>query len=410
MEYLQFLNGYESNALYSIHGGIEEENFRRYVVTTEATRHILNEPLVSGISYTSKLRQGVSTALKMLPETNEIRKEDSACAQALVVLRGGISFGLPEAMYQAYHFDQVHVSYVSSQRKKSSQDWQIVQDSYNKFQLTDANAVYIGEIIARGTTIRNTMPKIIQKAQEQKKQITRLVILNIGVKHAEEVAHHFHQVLQSTFSQYKGTIVVYLEGRFSLAKEDSPLAIKVPDTDFLCDSQALLTPEFEIHRFTRKNDLYPFILNPCVVFDGGARSFAPSEHFVDLRHYWSKMLLHAWSGMTMHDALYEREPSEKQGTKIESREQSILSELERCRSEYRKNIESSQYRSSQLLENYILSTLQSIDASMNCHLGDSGPQFIKACEKEQDLFKKGLSDISSAKSAIDSLVNEFLYR
>lgn len=410
MEYLKFLKRHESSALYSIEGEIQDKSFCRYIVTTEATREILNEPLIAGIPYTTRLRQGVSIALKMLPEMTQIQKQDVCQAQVLVVLRGGISFGLPEALHQAYGFEQVHVSYVSSQRKKNPQNWEIVQDSYNKFQLTDSNAVYIGEIIARGTTIRNTLPKIIQKAQEQKKQITRLVILNIGVKHAEEVAYQFHQILKDTFPEYQGAIVVYLEGRFSLAKENTPVAIKIPDTDFLCDSQALLSPEFELYRLKFRDNLYPYLLNPCVVFDGGARSFAPSEHFIDLRHYWSKMLLHAWNGMSMYDALIERESLSKQGTKIESEESGILSELERNRKQYQENIQQPCYKCSKMLENYILSWIHSIDKALIPYLGKSGPELIRACQEQQKLFQDGQKDLKSASAAIDTLIYDFLHR
>lgn len=318
MERLKLQYNEKGTKLYSIegtdqfNGGIETPNFKRYIVSTPETVSLLNSPFVAGMEYTDILQNAVAKALVALPEAKTLAKKYENSWHPVVVLRGGLAFDTRDGLSLAYGANYPHTTFLSSQRKNENGNWEIIQDSYFKPEFTDQNDLVIGEIIAGGTTIKNAVPRLITKAKDQGKNLRSLLILNIGVGNAEKVAYNFHKELAEKFD-YDQTIVVYFEGRFDLAKENSNLAVKLPDTDFLAGYDALITPEFADERFTKgKNGFYENILTPCVIGDGGSRAFAPSRHFIEMRQYWSKMLLHSIDGgMTLREAYLERQPKFK---------------------------------------------------------------------------------------------------
>jgi hypothetical protein len=344
-----------------------------------------------------------------LPEASHIRENYESSAHAFVVLRGGLAFGLDDNLNDAYGFNEVHSSFVSSQRKNNGLEWEIIQDSYGKFQLTDDNALFLGEIIAGGTTIKAAMPRIIRKAEEEGKNIRALTIINAGVENAEIVAADFHRELSSKF-KYDGTTVVYLEGRFGLAQADTSITVKAPVTDFLIGHNALLSPDFELELYN-SGSLYHGFLQPCVIFDGGARSFAPLEHFIELRAYWTKMRLHADAGMTMKQAYLERWPEDRIQTQVDTKNTAItkiLQEISKAREQYLAHTRLGQYDSPDGLTGYCNMQNAGLDPNIRNLAPSTGQGFIDSMETIVSYFGDRPETLQTSTSAVDKKMKEFL--
>ena len=102
---------------------------------------------------------------------------------------------------------------------------------------------------------------------------------------------------------YGRTVVVYIEGRFDMADNDTPLRIRIPGTDLVRIS-ALVTPEFALSQY---EDM-AFPVERCTIYDAGSRSFDIPEYMHDVTDYWEQTRSLAETGFTLYNALKERWP------------------------------------------------------------------------------------------------------
>ena len=273
---------------------VPHKNIERYVVSTPHTREILNKPEIFGFEFIEKLRCGVYETLKLF---SQFEKYGDKNTSVIHFLRGGLNFGLLNMLYDAYGFNRVYGSFITSQRYKKRENWCIKDDQYRKFSLPEDATVFIGDVIATGTTLDNGLEIMRQQFLSEGKNLRRLVMMTVGCEMAEKILSKHHAAFKNNFD-YEETILIYLEGRFSVPKTDNEFFACIPGTD-LTKKNALLAPEFEKSQDAKIT--YP--LERCVVYDVGARAYEYSVHIDDVIEYWNK-LLH--SGRTLKDVYEER--------------------------------------------------------------------------------------------------------
>ena len=90
-----------SNPIGTFYAIKEEGPVKSFVVSTKGTREICNSPEIIGIEYTGRLKKAVTFALEMLPNPDLATISDRKIWE-LVLLRGGLNFGIKEALYLAH--------------------------------------------------------------------------------------------------------------------------------------------------------------------------------------------------------------------------------------------------------------------------------------------------------------------
>lgn len=278
---------------------------RCFVVSTPHTRAICNDPFVTGLRYTSGLSNACAAALKALVENSVVQlAEDDTTA--LNILRGGLNFGLREALGQAFGWNDHASAFISAQRARrspNSEDWIITESDYKKIHLLKRNNIVFGDVVATGSSLEFALQRIRDEAVKNKVAIESLVFVTIGGPRSHEILSRLSSDLSELFPGYKGSVVVYFEGIFAVANPQSPLSIKIDGTDLL-RRDSVLAPEFVTSQY--QSPSCP--IERCTIYDAGSRAFDPCEYFHDIADYWQKTLALAREGMSYTRLLQERCP------------------------------------------------------------------------------------------------------
>lgn len=302
MQHLQLISLTPEIALYEIQGN-NKDGLKPYVISTQETRDICNKPEITGIAYTSRLRTAVTHVLKNFPEKEVFAVPDNSVCE-LVFLRGGLNFGIKEALHSAFDFNNHCTSFISSQRYKVAENtWGITENMYRKIIMPDNGTLVCGDIVATGVTLYAGLDVIIREYIDAKKNMKDIVFFTIGGENTEKIFAQKIPQLKKEFKDFRNVHILYLEGRFAVVDEKTNLRIGIPGTD-LIRKDCLLTPEFELSQYEQLSH----VLERCTIYDGGTRSFDVKEYKQDVLKYWNAVLKLAENGFTLYDALKERFP------------------------------------------------------------------------------------------------------
>lgn len=276
----------EAVAVYSIEGNRYPENFKRYVVSTRDTRDLMNYPEIINTDFTNLMQNGVTNALKGINLLERLSEINSRWVNVYHILRGGLNFKVSDALRKAFGYKWHSSSYLSSQRVLKEGKYEVSDDYYRKFLVPDNATVYTADIVASGASINNGMDYICKYMETTGHRLKNFYFITIGCVEAENVLAKWHEHFRERMPDYGETMVIYLEGRFGLATEESPLRNKIPFTDLLKSYKegALLTPEYEHSQFDRTITA----LEACAIYDGGKKSFEPANHIRDVLEFWQK--------------------------------------------------------------------------------------------------------------------------
>jgi uracil phosphoribosyltransferase len=283
--------------------------FRRFIFSTPESRSVCNCPEIVGFEFTNTLKLALTKALKAFPERAKVAAFDENSILVFNILRGGLNFKLRDALYHAFGFNRTKSSFVSSHRLLSGGEWKIVENGYKKIKIPDGSNIFMGDIVATGASLKNALEEICGFLEETGRGLRNFFLFTIGTENAERILSQFDRRFRELSPSYENTYLFYIEGRFGLARADSPLRIKVEDTDLL-RHPALLAPEFELSQY----EALAHPLERCVVYDGGSRSFDIEEYFEDVASYWRELLRLAEGGATLLDLLCERWPEREYGS------------------------------------------------------------------------------------------------
>lgn len=278
----------EAVAVYEIESSRKSQDFIRYIVSTRDIRDLMNHPEIINCDFTDLLQNGVTNALKGVNILERLSSIDSKSVNVYHILRGGLNFKVREALRKAFGYKWHSSSYISSQRVLSKGKYEISEDYYRKFLVPDQATVYTADIVASGVSLHNGMDYINNFMTSQARQLRNMVFITIGCHEAENVLLKWHKCFKKRFPDYNKTIIIYLEGRFALADQNTPLHNFLFHTDLLKNYKlsALLTPEFEHSQFDRMI----IGLEACAIYDGGKKGFEPQNHIKDVLGFWNKQL------------------------------------------------------------------------------------------------------------------------
>ncbi len=275
----------------------------RYVLTTPWTRDICNKPELLGVAYTEALCQAMAAGLSNAPFAEQLAShpEESVCVVHL--LRGGLNFGLRRAVHLAYGHNRHGSAFMSSQRFVEDGEWGVAEDSYRKLDIPRDAVLVIGDVVATGVTLENGLEVVREHMLNIGATARAMVFFTIGGPRAEQVLGRVHERFAETFPEYERTCVVYLEGRFALADEQTPLRVKELGTDLL-RLDGLMAPEFELSQY----EALPHSLERCTIYDAGSRAFAIHTYTQDVLDYWQELRELAAGGLSLRELLIERWP------------------------------------------------------------------------------------------------------
>ena len=278
----------EAVAVYLIDGAHEDTGFKRYVVSTRDTRDLMNHPEIINCDFTNLMQNGVTNALKGINALEQLSSISSKTVNVCHILRGGLNFKVRDALRKAFGYKWHSSSYISSQRVLKEGRFAISDDSYRKFLIPDDATLYTADIVASGVSINHALEYISAYLKSQSARLKNMVFLTIGCIEAEKVLSRWHRHFKESLPGYERTFVVYLEGRFALAKRDTPLFNCLYDTDLLKNYKlgALLCPEYVHSQFDRMI----VGLEACSIYDGGKKGFEPVNHIKDVLEFWEKQL------------------------------------------------------------------------------------------------------------------------
>lgn len=276
-----------------------------YIASTSASRKVLGDPRVVGVEYTNLMRQACSGALASLENAGLVRLSESECL-VLHILRGGLNFGLREALSDAFGWNAHASAFISAQRARKSDDpeeWYITEGEYQKVYAPNEVSLVFGDVVATGTSLRYALRRVLLLMEEQNASLKEMLFFTIGGSRSEEILEEMDRECRERFSGYRGAALVYLEGEFTVAASDSSLRIREPGTDLLRRG-ALMAPEFIESQY--EDPASP--LERCVIYDAGSRAFWLPEYFRDFRGYWREVLSLAEAGLRFDEYLRERCP------------------------------------------------------------------------------------------------------
>jgi len=275
------------------------------IATTPETRAISNNPRVMGLEYTHRLQKACTKILKKLSVNNLTCLEEK---QTIVfdILRGGLNFGLREALGNAFGWNRHGCSFISAQRARkddSPEQWHIVETEYSKVYMPKIASIVVGDVVATGTSLEHAMQALVAEAEKQGTQLRSVVFFTIGGPRAGEILGKMDAMCRDRFSGYETTTLVYLEGCFTVPVPETKIQIKITGTDLL-RLNAVMAPEFIASQY--EDPCYP--IQRCAIYDAGSRAFWPPEYIEDLYGYWSKVKQLADHGVTYEALLKERYP------------------------------------------------------------------------------------------------------
>ncbi|MFZ9035468.1 MAG: hypothetical protein ACO2ZM_05065 [Francisellaceae bacterium] len=274
------------------------------IASTPETRAICNDPAVMGIEYTHLLQKAAVAILKKM-QSLAITTLKEHEAIVFNVLRGGLNFGLREALAEAFGWNEHGSAFISAQRARISPDasqWHITESDYKKVYLPDEATIVLGDVVATGTSLQHALDILVGEVEAQQTTLKSIVFFTIGGKRSEEIIKKLDVLCRQKFPDYRQSVVIYLEGRFAVASKQTDLDIKIDGTDLLRTEESLMAPEFIESQY--ENPAYP--LERCTIYDAGSRAFWLPEYKSDVKEYWQQMLELAKNGRSFEQELKKR--------------------------------------------------------------------------------------------------------
>ena len=281
------------------------DSSRVFISSTPESRAICNDPFVTGIRYTRDLAAACARTLTALRKVSAITLNE-ADTTVLHILRGGLNFGLREALAESYGWNDHASAFVSAQRARSStnpKDWVITEAAYQKLHFRKEENIVFGDVVATGTSLRYALQQIGITAKANDCRIRSLTFFTIGGPRSHEILDQIDREYRGLFPDFQGSQVVYIEGIFAVATNETPMSIKIDGTDLL-RRDSVLAPEFIESQY--ENPAYP--LERCTIYDAGSRAFDINEYMHDVREYWEQTATLAQGGVDFQELIKERFP------------------------------------------------------------------------------------------------------
>lgn len=293
-----------NSSIYQIEGE-GKTSVNRLLISSAETRAICNDSTVMGVDYTQKLGKACSLVLKSLQEEQVIKLEERKTI-VFNILRGGLNFGLRQAIADAFGWNLHGSSFISAQRARrnpESEEWHIIESDYQKVYMPPSAQIVIGDVVATGTSLEFGLEALVKQAEMNHINIESILFFTFGGQRTEEILEKVDALCREKFEGYQSTTLCYIEGRFTVPTISSPLTIKLTGTD-LVKRDALMTPEFIESQY----EAPAYAIERCVIYDAGSRAFWLPEYLEDVIEYWEQVHTMARRDRTYTQLLNERFP------------------------------------------------------------------------------------------------------
>ena len=277
-------------------------NIETFIATTPETRDICNNPATAGVKYTDNLEKACAAILK----ASDIRTDENSSV-VVNILRGGLNYGLRKALSDAFGWNTHTTCFISAQRARNSQnseDWHITENAYRKVYLPRHSSLFIGDVVATGTSLRYALNELIAAAKYANSELQDIVFFTIGGANAAKILEDVDRECRRNFSSYRRTVLIFFEGCFGVPTPESKLSIRLTGTD-LIRGDAEMAPDFIESQY--ENPAFP--IERCTIYDAGSRAFYVREYAHDVMNYWKQVLDFAERGVTYSAYLHERFPA-----------------------------------------------------------------------------------------------------
>lgn len=317
----------------------------RYIVSTPHTRRVCTRSeLIDFISDSSQVEEeqfryvipdGMNTAIKdtslggMLRSTwgpPILESGRRRYVDILQILRGGLNFDPSDVILQMRY--RAKTQDMMLQRYKTEDDiWATFSSGTKKIFEKETPKhvrklhIIVGDIVASGASIYDGLMKMLARIGEKHEEFRErynsdahytlgsLIFFTIGSIKAEEMLYEVLSRYASVglFAEDFVARVVYLEGRFGVAGDDTDISFQKNGTDLypLIGRDAIPSPLFMMEWLSK-----PYIpLEACVIYDGGSRRCDPEFALEDVIHHFKTMREYAVSNNeTLYGALKKRVP------------------------------------------------------------------------------------------------------
>ncbi|MEU8799799.1 hypothetical protein [Spirillospora sp. NPDC048819] len=256
--------------------GHDQGPVRTLVVSTDASRRLLTNPVLVGAPYRELLATAVSEAVA-IAATADARlgtaMTDSP-ADVLVILRGGLTFALTEVLGTPEK--PPAVSFIGTDRGTGG----ATAVCYERWE-TAQGFLAFGDIVATGGTVQVAL-NAARRWYSGRDAPRHVLVVSIAAAPGVEVMRHALAELQREGAG--AATIIALEAIFGLPSRPSP-GIPQDHFDFLRTGYHP-APEFELARLAEPDSLF----EKCAIYDGGLRAFSPDSHLRGRSDWWKRLI------------------------------------------------------------------------------------------------------------------------
>lgn len=260
-----------------------DSGFPVFISHSREGAEVLTDGRFVGLQFRNRVTQALETALQQLLTVDGCVRDALRKPGTLTILRGGLNFGLNDAVERAAGVPPT-ASFMTSQRTVVGGRAQISDDSYRRFNLNDAKCLVIGDIAATGMTIVNALSRLVFESHE--KEDLEVVIVTIGTRRFIDRLAAFMDSPDGLVLLGRGWkfSVVFLEAAFGVYTGPGTDLGRLPLTDFVRAGAVSSKPFIELSASDPTS-----LLERCTIYDGGVRGFEPVDHLSGIESYWHRL-------------------------------------------------------------------------------------------------------------------------
>ena len=239
-----------------------------FVVSNEDSCRLISCPELVGLDVQKSLYHATVDFLSYLQNSGSLSK-----INIVNILRGGLNFPLENAC-ASLDSTIPDVSFVTSERMSIGEVVSL-QMKYKKVIPSPHSSVLIGDIIASGSTLTNTIDYLSECYDAYGICPKNIVVFTIGTYKTLNTIRKIDSVLRSRWPSCEGIVPVFYEAIFNVYENCGLTGLNTIGLDFYM-ADALVLPHLRLSYQRRKSTIF----EKCAIYDGGDRRFNPEAHMV----------------------------------------------------------------------------------------------------------------------------------
>lgn len=249
-----------------------------FIISNPTSRKLLSYPEIIGVEIPHLLEAPIADFLQYC--INPSQKEK---INIVNILRGGLNFPIEDAC-QAINYPVESVSFLTSERVFLDKRVSRIESKYRKIIPLNMSTIIIGDIIASGETLINTIHYLMEQFILDSKCFKKILVFTIGTFNTLKAIHQLNQEILDRWPSFEGITAIFFEGIFTTYPNEGMTRLNLPHVDFFI-KKGIIAPEFR-EDLLKSNSL---IFEKCSIYDGGARRFEQHDHIKCILAYWENL-------------------------------------------------------------------------------------------------------------------------